>query len=140
MSYNVEAQNEDERNLAKRSRFHQAEMDVKALKPGEKFEDLRPAYVIFICTFDNPVGHCLSAQMDALPVNLLLLPVQRTSHNKLLGHDIGNGFRCGKAAGDDILLSGYLYNGSLNVFFITVPAGIGIIHMLFHNGLGGDDL
>ena len=30
-------------------------MDVKALKPGEKFEDLRPAYVIFICTFD-PFG------------------------------------------------------------------------------------
>lgn len=55
VEYNVEMQNENEGNLAKRSRFHQAEMDVTALKPGEDFHELRPSYVVFICTFD-PFG------------------------------------------------------------------------------------
>ncbi len=55
VSYNVEAQNDDRKNLAKRSRYHQAEMDVAFLKPGDDFNDLKPGYVIFICTFD-PFG------------------------------------------------------------------------------------
>lgn len=55
VEYNLEMQNQNERNLAKRSRFHQAGMDVTALKPGEGFEDLKPSYIIFICTFD-PFG------------------------------------------------------------------------------------
>ena len=46
VNYNVEAQNKNEGDLPKRSRYHQAEMDVSSLKPG---------YVIFICTFD-PFG------------------------------------------------------------------------------------
>lgn len=48
-------QNENEGNLAKRSRFHQAEMDVLSLRPGEDFNDLPPGYVVFICAFD-PFG------------------------------------------------------------------------------------
>ncbi len=55
VSYNVEAQNDDRKNLARRSRYHQAEMDVASLKPGDDFNDLKPGYVIFICTFD-PFG------------------------------------------------------------------------------------
>lgn len=55
VGYNLEMQNEDEKNLPKRSRFHQAELDVKSLKPGEDFSKLKPCYVIFICTFD-PFG------------------------------------------------------------------------------------
>lgn len=55
VNYNVESQNQKEGNLAKRSRYHQAEMDVTSLKPGQDFNDLRPGYVIFICTFD-PFG------------------------------------------------------------------------------------
>lgn len=55
VNYNVEAQNANEANLPKRSRYHQAEMDVASLKPGDSFNDLRPSYVIFICTFD-PFG------------------------------------------------------------------------------------
>ena len=55
VSYNVEAQNDDRKNLAKRSRYHQAELDVASLKPGDDFNDLKPGYVIFICTFD-PFG------------------------------------------------------------------------------------
>ena len=58
VNYNVEAQNWNEGNLAKRSRFHQAEMDVYSLKPGQDFRDLKPSYVIFICTFD-PFGQKL---------------------------------------------------------------------------------
>lgn len=55
VEYNLEMQNEDKGNLAQRSRFHQAEMDVMSLKPGEDFRDLRPGYVVFICAFD-PFG------------------------------------------------------------------------------------
>ncbi len=55
VNYNVEAQNENQGNLPKRCRYHQAEMDVASLKPGDNFNDLRPSYVIFICTFD-PFG------------------------------------------------------------------------------------
>ncbi|MBT9780105.1 Rpn family recombination-promoting nuclease/putative transposase [Clostridium sp. MCC353] len=52
VSYNIEMQNQNRGNLAKRSRYHQAEMDIVSLKPGEDFSDLKPCYVIFICTFD----------------------------------------------------------------------------------------
>lgn len=56
MNYNLEAQNTDYRkDIARRSRYYQAEMDVAALKPGEAFEELPDSYVIFICTFD-PFG------------------------------------------------------------------------------------
>ena len=59
VGYNLEMQNKnkdmDVANLPKRSRYHQAEMDVTSLKPGEDFADLKPSYVIFICTFD-PFG------------------------------------------------------------------------------------
>lgn len=55
VNYNLEAQNENEGNLAKRSRFYQAEMDVSSLKPGEDYHNLKPSYVIFICSFD-PFG------------------------------------------------------------------------------------
>lgn len=53
--YNVEMQTDDKKNLPKRSRFHQAELDVASLKPGEDFQKLRSGYVIFICDFD-PFG------------------------------------------------------------------------------------
>ena len=53
--YNVEMQGENEGNLPKRSRFHQAEMDALELEPGEDFSMLEPNYVIFICCFD-PFG------------------------------------------------------------------------------------
>lgn len=55
VGYNLEMQNKDEHNLPKRSRFHQAEIDVAALNPGDDFSDLKPSYIIFICTFD-PFG------------------------------------------------------------------------------------
>lgn len=53
--YNVEMQGENRGNLPKRSRFHQAKMDVASIPPGADFNDLKPSYVIFICSFD-PFG------------------------------------------------------------------------------------
>ena len=58
VNYNLEAQNENEGNLAKRSRYYQAEMDVSSLKPGEDYNSLQLSYVIFICAFD-PFGEGL---------------------------------------------------------------------------------
>jgi len=55
VTYNLEMQNEGREGLAQRSRFHQAQMDVNSLRPGEDYEDLPPSYVIFICNFD-PFG------------------------------------------------------------------------------------
>ena len=55
VNYNIEAQNSDDTNIAKRSRYYQAEMDVAELKPGDDYDKLPESYVIFICTFD-PFG------------------------------------------------------------------------------------
>ena len=53
--YNLEMQNENEQNLPKRSRYHQAELDAMSLKPGQDFNDLKPSVIVFLCTFD-PFG------------------------------------------------------------------------------------
>lgn len=55
VAYDIEMQNVDWKNLAKRSRYYQAEMDITSLKPGEDYQFLKPSYIIFICTFD-PFG------------------------------------------------------------------------------------
>lgn len=52
VAYNLEMQNAHKSELPRRSRFHQAEMDVAALRPGQNFKELPPSYVIFICTYD----------------------------------------------------------------------------------------
>ena len=52
VSYNMEMQNSHKSELPKRSRFHQAELDVAELKPGENFNQLPPSFIIFICTYD----------------------------------------------------------------------------------------
>ena len=48
-------QNTDEMNLPQRSRYHQAEMDLSSLKPGQDFKELKPSVIVFICSFD-PFG------------------------------------------------------------------------------------
>lgn len=55
MVYNVEMQTTDSKNLSKRSRYYQGQMDITALKSGEDFARLPQSIVIFICTFD-PFG------------------------------------------------------------------------------------
>lgn len=57
VNYNIEMENSG-RDLPKRSRYHQAELDMAALRPGQNFRDLGQAYVVFICSFD-PFGEKL---------------------------------------------------------------------------------
>ena len=52
VNYNIEAQNSNEKNIIRRSRYYQAELDVSELKPGDDYNKLPDSYVIFICTFD----------------------------------------------------------------------------------------
>ncbi|MEW4412567.1 Rpn family recombination-promoting nuclease/putative transposase [Clostridium sp. AN503] len=56
--YNVEMQTTNKKNLPRRSRFYQSQMDMVELKPGEEFNELPKSFIIFICTFD-PFGHGL---------------------------------------------------------------------------------
>ena len=58
VDYNLEMQNADEKNLPQRSRYHQAEMDLSSLKPGQDFKELKPSVIVFICSFD-PFGRGL---------------------------------------------------------------------------------
>ncbi|MFR4784623.1 MAG: PD-(D/E)XK nuclease family transposase [Pilosibacter sp.] len=51
----MEMQTTDNKNLPKRSRYYQGQMDRAALKTGEDFARLPQSIVIFICTFD-PFG------------------------------------------------------------------------------------
>ena len=55
VSYDVEMQNDDTKSLPKRCRYYQAELDVTSLRPGEDYQQLKPGYIIFICSFD-PFG------------------------------------------------------------------------------------
>ena len=99
---------------------------------------------IILCCFQDPVGHGLTAQFNTFSVNLLLLTVQGDAHNELLMYDMGNGLRCGKAAGNDVLLPGRFYNRSFTAFvgvFAAVLTGVGIVvDILMNNGLGRNDL
>lgn len=53
--YNVEMQAASRPHLGKRSRYYHGQMDMDLLLSGRDYEDLPPAYVIFICDFD-PFG------------------------------------------------------------------------------------
>lgn len=53
--YNVEMQTASRPHLGKRSRYYHSQMDMDLLLSGRDYEDLPPAYVIFICDFD-PFG------------------------------------------------------------------------------------
>ena len=52
INYDLEMQNNDEKNLPLRSRYYQAEIDLASLKPGDEYEKLQPLFVIFVCSFD----------------------------------------------------------------------------------------
>lgn len=53
--YNVEMQAASRPHLGKRSRYYHSQMDMDLLLSGRDYEELPPAYVIFICDFD-PFG------------------------------------------------------------------------------------
>lgn len=74
VNYDMEAQNDDEKNLPKRSRYYQAELDASTLKPGEDYNKLEPSYIIFICTFD-PFGkglYCYTFEERCLECDISL--------------------------------------------------------------------
>ena len=50
--YNLEMQTTNNRNLAKRSRYYQAMIDLNTIEKGETYNSLKESYIIFICTFD----------------------------------------------------------------------------------------
>ena len=53
--YNVEVQTTDKRNLPRRMRYYQSNIDLHILSPGVDYRELRKSYVIFICGYD-PFG------------------------------------------------------------------------------------
>lgn len=50
--YNVEMQRTKRKDLPKRARYYQGNIDLDLISAGRPYEDLRKTYVIFICTFD----------------------------------------------------------------------------------------
>jgi predicted transposase/invertase (TIGR01784 family) len=50
--YNIEMQVSKERNIPKRMRYYQSDMDGDALMKGMMFDDLPNSFIIFICTWD----------------------------------------------------------------------------------------
>jgi len=50
--YNVEMQRGNYKNLAKRSRYYQGNIDLDLISKGEDYKKLKKSFVIFICTFD----------------------------------------------------------------------------------------
>ena len=50
--YNVEMQRTKRKDLPKRARYYQGNIDLDLINAGKPYEDLRKTYIIFICTFD----------------------------------------------------------------------------------------
>jgi len=50
--YNVEMQRTKRKDLPKRARYYQGNIDLDLITAGKPYEDLRKTYIIFICTFD----------------------------------------------------------------------------------------
>ncbi len=50
--YNVEMQRGKKKELPKRARYYQGNIDLDLISKGEPYTTLRKTYVIFICTFD----------------------------------------------------------------------------------------
>ena len=50
--YNVEMLCYVDKDLPKRSRMYQAEIDSDKLKDGQPYSELRDSYIIFICNYD----------------------------------------------------------------------------------------
>lgn len=50
--YDCEVQNADKKNLPKRSRYYQCQIDADTLGTGTDYNRLKKTYIIFICSFD----------------------------------------------------------------------------------------
>ena len=52
MTFNVEVQKTEKKDLPKRMRYYQSVIDINILAPGEEYENLQKSFVIFICSYD----------------------------------------------------------------------------------------
>lgn len=50
--YNFEMQRTKRKDLPKRARYYQGNIDLDLISAGRPYDDLRRTYIIFICTFD----------------------------------------------------------------------------------------
>lgn len=50
--YNIEMQRTNSKNLPKRFRYYQGNIDLDLITKGEDYNKLSKSYIIFICTFD----------------------------------------------------------------------------------------
>ena len=50
--YNIEMQRSDNKNLGKRMRYYQGNIDIDCIQKGQDYRELTKSYIIFICTFD----------------------------------------------------------------------------------------
>lgn len=50
--YDMELQVTDTKELPKRTRYYQGMIDLQTLDKGRHYKQLKPSYIIFICTFD----------------------------------------------------------------------------------------
>lgn len=78
--FNCEMQRGKKRELPKRSRYYQGNLDLDLIAKGMKYTDLKPCYVIFICTFD-PFGRkrsCYTFKETCMEDNELLLGDETT--------------------------------------------------------------
>ena len=50
--YDIEMQVSSRIELAKRCRYYQGSLDTNMLKSGQKFDELKNSYIIFLCLFD----------------------------------------------------------------------------------------
>lgn len=53
--YNCEMQTSPNRNLPKRTRYYQGQIDMNLISKGTDYEDLKKTFIIFVCTYD-PFG------------------------------------------------------------------------------------
>ena len=50
--YNVEMQRGNNKNIPKRLRYYQGNIDLDLINKGDNYRELAKSYIIFICTFD----------------------------------------------------------------------------------------
>ena len=80
----------------------------------------------------QPVGHGLPGQLQALALKFLLQPVQWGVHDKFLCHDVSHCLRGGKTAGQQRRFLRRLHNVGFTGLLLTVLAGVGVVHVLTH--------
>ena len=50
--YNIEMQTTSNKNIPKRMRYYQGNIDIDCIQKGQDYRELTKSYIIFICTFD----------------------------------------------------------------------------------------